>query len=564
MSVLDERPTATAAPPTTVERPTRRSSAPAAPPAAARSRPWGALVAVAAIGVLHAATLSGVRFSDDEGTYYSQAASFLRNGALAPYTYWYDHPPVGWVQIAPLIGLADAVWHPWSEMLVARAVMVLYAMATAGMLYAVARSLRFSRTGAVAAALVWGLSPLAASISSQLYLDNVGMPWLLAAFWLALNRRRDMFAHLLAGIAFAVAVLTKETFVLALPGLVWALVRSTHRVNRVFSLSGFAMAFVLSCLAYPLLAANRSELIPGKGHVSLLEGVVWQLTTRSGSGSALDPSSDAHQTLMGWLHVDPVLPAVGLATAVVALFIARLRPIALVTLAMVVVGARPSGYLPLMYVVGLLPFMALTTVGVLEAAFSRSSVRVRRTVAVGVAIAAVALVAPVWQPSWNTTLLVDRNADYRRALASVEQDVPKDAVIVTDNVFFDDLVAAGRPDDGWHGPLWFPKYELDRGAAKANGITSWKDVDYVVSTNVMRSTAAQSEHLKRLYSHMVPVSTFGSGAQRVDVFRVDPDSPGDPEVAAAAIDSGERGGGAGQTGQGATLGPVVGSSGNGK
>ena len=516
---------------------------------------------------MHAVTMGGVRFSDDEGTYYSQASSFLRHGMLAPYTYWYDHPPVGWVQIAPLIGLVDLVWQPWSQLLVARAVMVLYAMATAGMLYAVARSLRFSRTGAVATALVWGLSPLAASISSQLYLDNVGMPWLLAAFWLALNRRRDMFAHLLAGIVFAVAVLTKETLVLALPGLVWALVRSTHRSNRVFSLSGFAMAFALTGLAYPLLAANRSELIPGEGHVSVVEGVLWQLGAgagaRSGSGSALDPTSDAHQTVMGWLHVDPVLPVVGLVTAVLALLVARLRPIALVTLAMVAVGARPSGYLPLMYVVGFLPFMALTTVGVLEAAFARGSARARRVAAAGAAIAAVALVAPVWQPSWDTTLLVDRNADYRRALASVETTVPRDAVVVTDDVFWVDLVAAGRPDDGWSGPVWFPKYQLDRGAAKANGVTSWKDVDYVVSTNVMRSTAEQSDLLRELYSHMVPVSTFGKGAQRVDVYRVDLGSPEDPAVLAAAIDAGTGAGAADAPTAGPDLGgPAVGTSGS--
>ena len=559
MSVLVERPLTpgtTAAEDAGRQRPSgRRRATPR------RTRPWGALFAVVVVGVVHAVTMGGVRFSDDEGTYLSQAGSFLRDGALAPYTYWYDHPPVGWVQIAPLIAAVDLVWQPWSQLLVARAVMVLYAMATAGLLYAVARSLRFSRTGAVATALVWGLSPLAASISSQLYLDNVGMPWLLAAFWLAL-RRHDMFAHLLAGIVLAVAVLTKETFVLALPGLVWALVRSTHRSNRVFSLSGFAMAFVLTGLAYPLLAATRSELVPGEGHVSVVEGVVWQLSSRAGSGSALDPTSDAHQTVVGWLHVDPVLPVVGLATAVLALLVARLRPIALVTLAMVAVGARPGGYLPLMYVVGLLPFMALTTVGVVEVAFARGSARARRVAAAGAVVAAVALVAPVWQPSWATTLLVDRNADYRRALASVETTVPRDAVVVTDDVFWVDLVAAGRPDDGWSGPVWFPKYQLDRGAAKANGVTSWEDVDYVVSTNVMRSTAEQSTLLRELYSHLVPVSTFGRGAQRVDVFRVDPGSSEDPAVLAAAIDAGTGGDAAGLTVGPDLGGPAVGTSGS--
>jgi hypothetical protein len=39
-------------------------------------------------------------YEDDEGTYVSQAWAVLTQGHLAPYTYWYDHAPVGWIQIA--------------------------------------------------------------------------------------------------------------------------------------------------------------------------------------------------------------------------------------------------------------------------------------------------------------------------------------------------------------------------------------------------------------------------------------------------------------------------------
>lgn len=37
---------------------------------------------------------------DDEGTYAAQAWSVFHLGGLTHYTYWYDHPPLGWIQIA--------------------------------------------------------------------------------------------------------------------------------------------------------------------------------------------------------------------------------------------------------------------------------------------------------------------------------------------------------------------------------------------------------------------------------------------------------------------------------
>ena len=39
-------------------------------------------------------------FFDDEGTYASQAWSVTHLRALAPYTYWYDHPPLGWLVLS--------------------------------------------------------------------------------------------------------------------------------------------------------------------------------------------------------------------------------------------------------------------------------------------------------------------------------------------------------------------------------------------------------------------------------------------------------------------------------
>lgn len=52
-------------------------------------------------GVLHAWNMlrSPMPF-DDEGTYISQAWALAMHGELSHYTYWYDHPPLGWMLLA--------------------------------------------------------------------------------------------------------------------------------------------------------------------------------------------------------------------------------------------------------------------------------------------------------------------------------------------------------------------------------------------------------------------------------------------------------------------------------
>ena len=53
------------------------------------------------VGVVHAwGMTSSPGPSDDEGTYMAQAWAVQRTGQLAHYTYWYDHPPLGWLTIA--------------------------------------------------------------------------------------------------------------------------------------------------------------------------------------------------------------------------------------------------------------------------------------------------------------------------------------------------------------------------------------------------------------------------------------------------------------------------------
>ena len=47
------------------------------------------------------------RADEDEGTYVAEAWAIICEHQLAPYTYWYDHPPLGWAQLAGYIWLTD-------------------------------------------------------------------------------------------------------------------------------------------------------------------------------------------------------------------------------------------------------------------------------------------------------------------------------------------------------------------------------------------------------------------------------------------------------------------------
>ena len=145
---------------------------------------------------------------DDEGTYTAQAWSIGNLGELTHYTYWYDHPPLGWMQIAAWVGLTDG-WNRYDvAVIAAREAMLAATAAAAVLLWFVVRRIGFARFTASAAVLLFLLSPLAVQFHRQVYLDNIATAWLLAALLLAMSRRAQLAGYIGAAAAFGVAVLT--------------------------------------------------------------------------------------------------------------------------------------------------------------------------------------------------------------------------------------------------------------------------------------------------------------------------------------------------------------------
>ena len=501
------------------------------------SRWKGAAVLAPALilaGVVNAWGLSSypARF-DDEGTYVSQAWALMSEGQLSHYTYWYDHPPAGWIQLVPWLWLGDGLDHAPSAVAAGRQMMLVVLLASAALLYLWARRVGIQRGFAVAAVLVFTLSPLALYWHRQVLLDNLAVMWVLAALVLAASPGRRLAAHAGAGACFAVAVLTKETALLLLPAVAYQLWRCADPRTRRYSAVVSGSLFGAIVAFYPLFALLRGELFPGDGHVSLWQGVVFQLFSREGSGSVFSPASNAHHIVMGWLRVDPWLLGAGGLLSPAALLVPRLRPAAVALLVSIAVIARP-GYLPVPYLIGLLPFAALVTAGIADtlwrlAASRRGRSTPRRVAwlagvrapaaAVLAAMVAIGLgrVGPAWASDLERDLDTSADTPARKTERWIERHVSRKQTLLVDNTLWLDLVRAGYPQ---RHVVWYYKLDLDPGVGDEFP-GGWRDFDYVVSSESLRSTVYLVPSVRAAVEHSRVVARFGRGRTRMEIRRIE-------------------------------------------
>lgn len=459
---------------------------------------------------------------DDEGTYTAQAYAVDKLGSLTHYTYWYDHPPLGWIQIAGWTKLTDGFARYTSLVMAGREFMIVCALVSCALLWMLARRLDMSRPAAAAAVFIFAVSPLAVQFHRTVFLDNVATPWLLAAFVLAFAPRRQLIGFAAAAGCFAIAVLTKETYLLFLPFLAWQMWRSAHHGTRRYTVSLAAGIMVLLGAGYALLAVIKGELFPGADRVSLFSGIFFQLEGRTASGSLFDAGTQARVTLNQWLDLDPVLAVVAPIAALAVLRSKKFWPLAASLIFLIVFMMRP-GYLPVPYVIAMLPLAALVIPGAVEVWWRRArskdnaGKRLAQTVAVGVIAAlAVGVAAPMWAPKLRGLLLADLDQPMVQAESWVDQNVNRGYKIVVDDSMWVDFVRAGFPRNN---VVWYYKVDTDP-AVEALAPNGWRDYDYVISTNSMRTFPDGSPTVAQGLKNSTEVAHFGTGDRAVIVYRI--------------------------------------------
>jgi hypothetical protein len=479
---------------------------------------------LAVVGVVHAVGMDHApQRVDDEGTYVAQAWAVQHWRTLAHYTYWYDHPPLGWLLLAVWTTLIGAFSRAATAVSAGREFMLVVQVVSAGLLYGLARRLAMRRIAAVAAVLLFSLSPLALSFHRAVYLDNLATPFLLASFLLALSPGRRLAAHAGAGLCFAAAVLTKETSLLLLPALLWQYWQVNDQRNRRYTLAVAGSLFLLAVAVYPLAALLRGELLPGPEHVSLVDATRFQLAGRASGGSPLDPGSVNRHTIDLWLGADPWLLAGAVALTPAGLWIRRLRPVTVAFATLALMTLRP-GYLPIPLVIGMLPFASLLIAGAADAAAERLALgagepgnrRAVGAIVVAAVLAAALLVVPKWWRGDHDLMTVDHDAPFRQAEAWINGHVPHRGRLLVDDSLWVDLVQDGYPPGQ---VVWFYKLDTDRDV-RTRYPRGWRDFDYVVSAATLRAFPDRLPQVAQALRNSRPVASFGTGAERVEIRKI--------------------------------------------
>jgi 4-amino-4-deoxy-L-arabinose transferase-like glycosyltransferase len=547
-----------------VSAPVTQAPPPPLPPAAPPRTPvwqrvanWAAdrrldlaliLVLLLVTGIVHAINMGGFpQYFEDEATYVSQAWALQHQRTLSHYTYWYDHPPAGWLQIAAWAAPTFA-WDRLSDgVQVGREVALLTKLVSVTLLFVLARRTGMHRAAATVAVLLFALSPISIFFQRMGLLDNMLMPWLLGSIVLAYSPRQRLVSYTGSGFCLAVACLTKITSGLFLPLVLYLIWKNAPEANRRYALGLFGAAFAFIGSLFPLLALLKGELLPEAGawfpgdeRVSLLGTQWWVFFARGGDeGTIFDAGSGASIVFWDlWLVHDKWLLGLGLLASLLAILSRRYRWIGVMylTLAGTVLF---FGFLSYPYIVTFLPLAALAIGGVLDL-FLRGVTRTapgspRRWMAGALAAAVWAplvLLIPAWSESTRYALSHDANGVYRDAAAWIAANADSSATILVDNVTWIDLVAAGRARDD---VVWLYKLEYDPEVIELHG--DWRSFDYVVSSAFARSQSFGLPQTSQALENSEPIAVFsepGAEIERVEVRRIVPEGLSEPDEGSAA------------------------------
>ncbi len=441
----------------------------------------------------------------DEGIYMGQAWAVLREGRLSPYTYFYDHAPVGWLAIAAWVGPLPGQFEAFGNAInTGRVLMVLVHVGTVFLLFEVVRRYSGSLGAAFLAAFVFNVSPLAVYYQRQVLLDNLMVFWVLLGLYLLARRDGRVVSMMGAGLAFGLAMVTKENAIFLLPGFGYLMHQSiVTQTNWRFSTSFWWFAAAAPVALYALFAQIKNEIFPAgldfnlarppTDHVSLMYTVWWQLnrtpTTSHGSAFA--------ELLRGsWLAKDGYLLAAGTVATLGTLTLAmsdRKRRGPTLGVALLAVGYGfylTRSVLLDFYVVPLVPLLALN-IGLFYAYLTR---RVK-PLAVG-ALTVGIIAVPIIKPGGYAVTYDDRHRLqvldlYRLSLTDLQDKqvawirahIPPDSrMIIDDDIWVplhDSRPAYPNAHSHW-------KASADPDVRDKVFHSDWREINYVVLSNKMR------------------------------------------------------------------------------
>ncbi|HEX5165137.1 MAG TPA: hypothetical protein VFV93_07060, partial [Thermomicrobiales bacterium] len=404
------------------------------------------------------------QFESDEGTYIGSAWAMMVKDQLSYYTYTYDHPPLGWLQLgvwARLTGGFDTFGMSVNS---GRVLMLGVAILSTLLIFQIVRNATERVSAALFGSILFAVSPLAVSLHRQVWLDNLATLWLLVSLYLLVTARERMGRIVLSSLTFGVMFWTKEVFIAFLPGMLLLAWAAAHPVQRRFVTVLWGSLAAASVSLFVVLAMLKNELLPpgvlgsnSTPHVSLVDTYRYQ-ASRGGGGSLLSADADFWTFMGQWRDAAPFLIVGGLLVTLLGLLLWRRQPLSFSLSVLVltyVLFLGRGGVVLYYYIIPLIALLSLAigvATGMLLNQIPRHSApqRVMATLVVAIAL----LTAQQSVGANHNNFHVDSTSSQRVAASWIADNLPRDNTIIMDSYLWTDLrlpsFTDGRPFPNAH------------------------------------------------------------------------------------------------------------------
>ncbi len=454
------------------------------------------MVVISLMGVLvaHAYNMFNFpRFELDEGTYMANAWA-ITQGMLSPYSYGYGHPPLGWIQIAGWLQLTGGPFTFGNAINSGRVFMLFYAVGSALLVYLIVRRMTGSRSAALLALAIFSFSPLSITYQRQVFLDNIATFWMLLSLFLLVASNSRLKYIVGAALAFGIAVLSKEVFLVCLPAFIYAAWLFSTKFQRKFSMVVFVYAVIAAVSTFILLALLKGELFPyswrlpwdTRAHLSLIGTFIGQAARSQSNGSFAESWAI-------WIDNDPFIIIISLTVPAFNLVYGwwnrKHLMAALLLLSYWGLLAR-GGQTLSFYIIPIIPLTAINVALAVNTILTWLVKVVRFDVVRAVLlVVAVAAVVPFDIKQTGFRFYQHPTSAQEQAITWIRQNVPRDAFIVTNSYPYLDLRLPGGQGVGDGAPFlhaevyWSVAYDpvLYKNTLQNN----WDRIDYIVADSEM-------------------------------------------------------------------------------
>jgi len=442
-------------------------------------------------------------FLGDEGIYTSQGWWLIKFGQLSPYTYWYDHAPLGWLQIGLWQFLTGGPFTFGFSLYSTRIFIIIVAALSNILIFLITQKTTRNKYLALLSSAIFAFSPLAVTYHRLVLLDNLTVFWFLLSFYFLLIAKKRLFFFALAGIFFGFSVLSKEVAIFLFPSLLFITFFQAKGKTRPFLIVAFLVSAFFIIGLYPLLAYLKLELLPAswlpgqRQHVSLLEAVLFQ-GKRKGNITPV---------IKDWLNTDKILPVLGIWSTFVLLLSIK-DPISLsLFLAnfFFALFLLRGGMVLNFYLIPQIALWALSFPIALKSIFQKLKTSPSRPV-----LKYTLIFLSLFLLSSNPKVYIfDDNHNQMAGIKYIRENVPSNSVLIVDPFCWLDLKIDKRYRT-FPKVEWLSKIESDPQIRQGKLGDRWQAIDFIYSTQGVKDEMAKNQYVfvQKALDHSQLVAAF--------------------------------------------------------